>query len=239
MVSFDKGQKLFDAGRHIESAYELANALRGAMGDPRAPAGLSMHIYSVLNKARSHIGVLHIVTDAKLAVSVDGTDVGSAPILGEILLAPGKHRVIVRGDVCLGSRDLELKAGETSSAKVPCVVAPTWRTPALITGAASSVFTLVIGSVLVYAADEKSKEIDAQVSDMRSIGYVDPFVRDYVNEQEKNRVDLLNAGISCLIAGGALLGATAGVFFGVKRHRPPEPPPLSLGVGGYGLWMRW
>ena len=207
-----------------------------------APQEMVLHIAGALQVARSRIGVLYISADSERRVSVDGTLIGEAPITGEVLVMPGKHRVIARGDLCLGFTDVELAAGDVRRVKVPCKTAPVWRTPALITGAALSVVGIIVGGVTLSVSEDRRKEIDRRVQDVRDIGYVEPAARTSLNGTERERVDLLNASITSFLVGGTLLAATTGVFFGIKRRRPDEPAPLvgmSVGVGQAGLWMRW
>lgn len=240
--SLQKGQELLAAGRYIEAAHELAGALRITMSDYRIPREWSVHIAGVLQQARSHIGVLYVAAEAGTEVTVDGTDIGKAPIYGEILLAPGKHRVLSRGELCLGSVDFDIPAGESRNVKVPCVTSPVWRTPALVAGAVGAGLGLLTGGVTLAVSEGRRSEIDALVRDSRFTGFVEPWIRDQAESKERERVDLLNASITSFLIGGGLLAATTAVLFGVQRRRPDAPPPLvgaTLGVGQAGLWMRW
>lgn len=240
--AFEKGQQLLEAGRYVEAAHTLADALREAMADPATPREVPYYIAGELQKARAHIGILYVAADSGREISVDGVSVGHAPILGEILLAPGKHRVVARGEICLGKEDFELKPGEARRVKVGCSTAPRWRTPLLVTGLSAGVIGIGVGIGLFTAASGKATEIDAYVQESRRLGYVDPYSASLVAEKERSRVDLLNASITSFVIGGSLLAGTAAVFFGVKRRRPDEPPPLvgaSIGAGQAGLWMRW
>lgn len=240
--TFHKGQGLLEAGRHIEAAYELATALRDAMADPGVQRDLPLQISTVLQLARSRIGVLYVKADEGLEVKVDGVAVGAAPVLGEVLVTPGKHRIIARGELCLGTTDVDVLAGETRTVKVPCSTAPVWRTPALIIGLSTAAVGLAVGGITLSVSEDRRKEIDRYVEDARSGGYVPPWMANQVAGMERNRVDLLNMSITSFLIGGALLAGTTGVFFGVKRRRPDEPAPLvgaTVGVGQAGLWMRW
>lgn len=212
------------------------------MSDPGAPQGLSLHIAGVLQQARSHIGVLYVAADTGKEILVDGYAIGPAPILGEVLLAPGKHRVIARGDICLGTADVDLAAGQAQRVKVPCRVAPTWRTPVLITGGIAAALAIGVGAATLAVSDANRDHVNRLAGEARTWGFVDPWMEQQAVEAERRRVDLLNASITSFLIGGGLLAAGTAVFFGVKRHRPAEPAPLvgaTLGVGQAGLWMRW
>lgn len=242
MRSYSRGQQLLAAGRYIEAAHALADALRGAMGDPTAPREAPYYISGVLQQARAHIGVLYVAADKGRDVTVDGVSVGQAPIIGEILLAPGKHRVVARGDVCLGTSDFEIKAGESRRLKVGCPSAPAWRAPSLVTGLSGGLLALTVGVATAVAAEGKNGEIAQNVQQAQVVGYAEPGLAENVRRAESARVDLFNASITSFLIGGSLLAATTAVFFGVKPRRPDEPAPLvgaSVGAGQAGLWMRW
>jgi hypothetical protein len=242
ILSLQKGQQLMAAGRYVEASHELASALRGSMADQAAPPGVAYHIAGVLQQARSRIAIIRIEADAERQITVDGTGIGEAPIVGEILLAPGKHRVIARGPLCLGTVDADVAAGETRFLEVPCVTAPRWRTPALIGGLVGAVAGLAAGGIALGVSEDKHKALDRFGGEARDRGFAEPWMTGLVETLERERVDWLNASITGFLIGGGLLAATTAVFFGVKRHRPDEPPPLvgvTVGVGQAGLWMRW
>lgn len=242
LASLAKGQKLLEAGRHLEAAHELATALRGAMSDGLAPRELPYYVASLLQQARSKIGVLTISSDKDREIEVDGIAVGKSPIVGEILLAPGQHRVLSRGDICLGKVDFDIKAGEARRIKVPCSQAPAWRIPSMVIGAVGTGLSLSVATILLATSEGRAGQINSAVQTARAQGYVEPWSLSTVQEAERSRVDLLNTSITAFLVSGALLAATATVSFAVKPRRPDEPAPLvglSAGPGHAGVWMRW
>jgi hypothetical protein len=242
MLSFQRGRELLQAGRPVEAARELGDALQRAVAAAPRDRQLHAQIDEALRQARSRIGVLYVSADKGRDILVDGTSIGEAPILGEILLAPGKHRVLARGDLCLGTADVDLRVGEVRGVQVPCKSAPSWRTPALVTGLVASVVGIGLGVVTLAIAEGRRNEVNQIAADARTFGYVEPSAVDRAAGVERERVDFLNTSITSFLIGGGLLAATTAVFFAVPRRRPAEPPPLvgaTVGVGQAGLWMRW
>ncbi|MEZ4310877.1 MAG: hypothetical protein R3F14_22775 [Polyangiaceae bacterium] len=229
-------------GRYPEAARDLTVALQTAMYDARVPRGLVARMDADLREARSHVGGLSVTTSAGLAIRIDGASMGTSPMPGELLLVTGKHRVIVDGPACLGTADVEIKAGDSRNVTVECAVDPVWRKPSVIVGASLSGATLLVASVMLGISEQRRGTIAGFSQQANGSGFVESGLRDAAIGVERERVDLLNGSITAFLVGGGLLAATGAVFFAVKPKKPEEPAPLagfSVGPAGGQMWMRW
>jgi hypothetical protein len=242
MLDLDRGEQLLRRGDYLGAAHALATARAGVEGAPSAPPGVLAKIRGLQSIARSLIGALRIFTLEGGSIEVDGHPFGPAPIAGEVLVAPGKHRIVVRGRQCLGTKNIGVRAGEAAAVHVPCTVGPAWRQPLLVSSLVVGALALGAGVVWLTVSEEKAAAIDTRVQSARIAGWVDYWVFDEMKALDRERVGSLNASITAFLIAGGSAFASGVLMFGVAPQRQEEPARtwgVNVGPGSAGLWMRW
>jgi PEGA domain len=116
-------------------SYDLRVVANGASRDLKLTLAAGASVFHAIELppaaalAPETTGALHVQTEKKQLVSVDGIERGPSPLTIDGL-TPGEHQVVVRGEAGTFRRVVEIKPRETLSlvisATEPAVIAPGW-----------------------------------------------------------------------------------------------------------------
>jgi len=117
-----KSGRIVDAQRYFK---QFLNEATNASANERAAANEG------LTEAQASAGHIEVTAPGKGTVSVDGTDVGTAPLSEPVVVDPGDHAVTFKtGDGVAQTQHLTVKSGETAAAHFKEAGASPEETPA-------------------------------------------------------------------------------------------------------------
>lgn len=116
------------SGHEVEGVRHLRQYLRNPAAEPKNVAFANAEL---LPKALAVVGQIQIDAPAGVALVVDGKDeVGDAPLVDPVAIAPGSHRVTARLGAQTLEQDVDVVAGQTAMVRLaPPVVATAAEVP--------------------------------------------------------------------------------------------------------------
>jgi hypothetical protein len=221
------------------AAEHLAWALR-TKEDPAERKGLEATFLNV----RARVGAV------KVTVTVDGADVfvgehfaGTAPLAGEVYVAPGKARISakktgygeIEGSVevaAQGTATLTLDlAGEGAIATSHRSAGARSRTPAYVLGALG-IATAGVGAALLAAGASYGGAADNLLTDLQTVSSQPCLTAtrgcQTLKSMRQSHDTFINAGTGVLAGAGALLAAT--LIYGLWASAAPAADKKGIGV---------
>lgn len=133
-IAGNLGRAELKLGKHRDAAEHLALFLRESrdLGDEERK-----ELEAQLAEAKAHVGVVRVaVAQDGAEVWVDGTAAGTAPLVHEIYLAPGRHTVEARHAGTLVKKDFDAQPGAVLTVRLDAAPPPPASSP--VPSAASS-----------------------------------------------------------------------------------------------------
>lgn len=217
-----------------------------------------------LAQAKARVGALRVDVAAGAAVSVDGTQAGTAPLPEDLCVESGRHKIEARSGALVASRDVDVGTGAPTRVKLDLAAPATtpapggllehgqWsrqpdaaggrpsgaRTAVLAGGLALGGAAVAAGAGLVIAAEVlkgQARSTRAEIEGNDCASHADRCTR--VNGLWHQHETFGNAGVGLLIGGGVVAAASALVFTVTRPKEGPSRTTIapSVGPGNAGL----